>query len=111
MERVKRSLGRGSLFTDAVLLILDRIRQQPDFYPVVKKDVRQAIVAKYPYCVCYREDDQTILVISIFSYVAQSCNLAPAGIVTAYVNPFQPGGFSHKTRGNTGEYTRATLRR
>ena len=54
------------MFTDAVLLVLDRIRQQPDFFPVVKKDVRQAIVAKYPYCVYYREDDQTILVTSIF---------------------------------------------
>lgn len=34
-------------------------------HPVVKKDVRQAIVAKYPYFVYYREDDQSILVISI----------------------------------------------
>lgn len=62
----RRSAGRGTMFADAVLLILDRIRQQPDFYPVVKKDVRQAIVAKNPSCVYYREDDQTILVISIF---------------------------------------------
>lgn len=46
--------GLGARFTAAVEVVLDRIGEQPDFYPVVFEDIREASVKTYPYCVYYR---------------------------------------------------------
>lgn len=62
----KRRAGRGAKFTAAVRDVLSRIADQPDFYASVLDDVREALVSKYPYCVYYRVDGESILVLSIF---------------------------------------------
>jgi plasmid stabilization system protein ParE len=62
----ERRPGRGAKFTAEVREVLNRIAQQPDFYPRVLEDVCEALVTKYPYCVYYRVDGERILVLSIF---------------------------------------------
>jgi plasmid stabilization system protein ParE len=61
-----RRVGLGAAFTAAVQRVLDRIAAQPDFYPQVYADVREALVSGFPYCVYYREEPGRVLVLSVF---------------------------------------------
>jgi toxin ParE1/3/4 len=63
-EGVRR--GLGVRFTAAVQRVFDRISAQPDFYPPVHQDVREALVSGFPYCVYYREEADQILVVAVF---------------------------------------------
>ena len=60
------SAGLGAAFTAAVQRVLDQIAAQPDFYPQVYQDVREALVSGYPYCVYYREEPGQVVVLSVF---------------------------------------------
>jgi plasmid stabilization system protein ParE len=62
----QRRPGRGAKFTAAVRVVLDRISEQPDFYPQVFEDVREALVKKYPYCVYDRAESNQVLVLAVF---------------------------------------------
>lgn len=62
----QRQLGLGPRFTRAVQRVLDRVARQPDFYPIVWRDVREALVRGFPYCVYYREEPRQVLVVSVF---------------------------------------------
>jgi toxin ParE1/3/4 len=62
----QRKAGLGTAFVAAVQRILDRISAQPDFYPQVHRDVREALVSGYPYCVYYREEPNQVVVLSVF---------------------------------------------
>jgi toxin ParE1/3/4 len=46
--------------------VLDTIAAQPDRYPVVSGDVREAPVSRFPYCVYYRGKPDRIVVIAVF---------------------------------------------
>jgi plasmid stabilization system protein ParE len=48
-ERQRR--GLGAVFTAAIQTVFDRISNHPQLYRVVWKDVRRAVVPKFPYCV------------------------------------------------------------
>jgi plasmid stabilization system protein ParE len=61
-----RRAGLGTAFTAAVQDVLGRIAAQPDFYPQVFGDVREGLVAGFPYCVYYREEPGRVLVLSVF---------------------------------------------
>jgi plasmid stabilization system protein ParE len=58
--------GLGAAFTAAVQQVLDRVAAQPDFYPQVYGDVREALVPGFPYCIYYREESRRVLVLSVF---------------------------------------------
>jgi toxin ParE1/3/4 len=62
----KQSCGRGSLFSEAIVEMLDRILAQPDFFPKVRGQIREARLLNYPFCVYYKEIENGILVLSIF---------------------------------------------
>jgi plasmid stabilization system protein ParE len=62
----QRRAGLGAAFTAAVQRALDQITAQPDFYPQVYQDVREALVSRYPYCVYYREEPGQVVVLSVF---------------------------------------------
>jgi plasmid stabilization system protein ParE len=62
----QRRPGRGAKFTAAVQTVLDRIAEQPDFYPQVFEDVREALVKKYPYCVYYRVESNQVVILAVF---------------------------------------------
>jgi hypothetical protein len=46
--------------------VFKRIAGNPRMHPVVYKDVRRALVKKFPYLVLYREDQGEIIVIAVF---------------------------------------------
>jgi plasmid stabilization system protein ParE len=46
--------------------VLDDIAEQPERYPIVDDDVREAPVHRFPYCVYYRVESNAIVVISVF---------------------------------------------
>jgi plasmid stabilization system protein ParE len=58
--------GLGTEFETEVQAVLDTIVGQPDRYPVVLGDVREAPVNRFPYCVYYRIRPGRIVVISVF---------------------------------------------
>ncbi len=62
----QRRAGLGAAFTAAVQRVLDQIAAQPDFYPQVYQDVREAQVSGYPHCVYCREESGRVVVLSVF---------------------------------------------
>jgi plasmid stabilization system protein ParE len=62
----QRRAGLGAAFTAAVQHVLDKIAAQPDSYPQVYQDVREALVPGYPYCAYYREEPAQVVVLSVF---------------------------------------------
>ncbi len=62
----QRRAGLGVAFTAEVQRVLDQIAAQPDVYPQVYQDVREALVSGYPYCVYYREEPGQVVVMSVF---------------------------------------------
>lgn len=61
-----RELGLDLRFKRAVREVLDSIVEQPDFYPVARRDVRHALVYPFPYCVYYRVRMNRVIVVSVF---------------------------------------------
>ena len=61
-----RQTGLGAEFEAEVQAVLDAIAGQPDRYPVVAGDVREAPVSRFPYCVYYRVRPGRVVVISVF---------------------------------------------
>jgi len=53
-------------FTAAVQRVLDQITNQPEFYPKVLQEVREALVSGYPYCIYYREEIGQVVILSVF---------------------------------------------
>jgi hypothetical protein len=56
----QRRAGLGAAFAAAVQRVLDQIAAQPDFFPQVYQDVREALVSGFPYCVYYREEPSQV---------------------------------------------------
>ena len=62
----QRRAGRGSDFTAAVRRVFAELAIQPDRYPEVYEDVREAPVSGYPYAVYYRVAPTQITVLAVF---------------------------------------------
>lgn len=58
--------GLGSDFVDRVQNVLDKIAQQPDRYPVVSGDVREAPVSRFPYAIYYRAKADRVVILAVF---------------------------------------------
>lgn len=58
--------GLGNEFLDCVDEMLNRICQMPELYPVVYRDVRRAVVRRFPYAVYYRIVSSRVIVTAIF---------------------------------------------
>ena len=58
--------GRGAAFQAAVEAVLTAIATQPDRYPIHTRDIREAPVLGYPYCIYYRLSSGRLFVIAIF---------------------------------------------
>ena len=58
--------GLGADFVAEVQAVLDTISNQPDRYPVAHRDLREAPVARFPYCVYYRVRPNEIVVVAVF---------------------------------------------
>ena len=58
--------GLGIEFESEVEKVLAVISKSPNRYPIAKKDVREAIVHRFPYSVYYRQRLGRIVVLSVF---------------------------------------------
>ncbi|MCX7111355.1 MAG: type II toxin-antitoxin system RelE/ParE family toxin [Proteobacteria bacterium] len=63
-EQQRRGLGLD--FVTRIREVFKRLAVNPKLYAMVYRDVRQAIVTRFPYVVLYREEPGGILVISVF---------------------------------------------
>ena len=62
----QRRPGLGARFTAAVQRVLDEAASNPQRYPEVFGDVREGIVAGFPYCVYYRPEPTQLVVLAVF---------------------------------------------
>ncbi len=58
--------GLGGDFVAEAQQVLGTIAGQPDRYPVVFGDVREAPVSRFPYCLYYRAKLDRVVIIAVF---------------------------------------------
>ncbi|MGB3205727.1 MAG: type II toxin-antitoxin system RelE/ParE family toxin [Crinalium sp.] len=58
--------GLGDEFVDCIDERLNQICLMPESYPVVYRDVRRAVVRRFPYAVYYRIVSSRVIVTAIF---------------------------------------------
>ena len=58
--------GLGDQFIDCVDALLSRICMRPESYAVVYRDVRRAVIKRFPYTVYYRLISSRIIVTAMF---------------------------------------------
>lgn len=58
--------GLGDEFLDCVNDSINRICLMPEFYTVVYRDIRRAIVKRFPYAVYYRIASSRVIVTAVF---------------------------------------------
>lgn len=63
-ERQRAGLGRD--FVEEVQQTLDAISAHPNQFAAVLRDVREAPLSRFPYCLYYRAKHGLIVVISVF---------------------------------------------
>lgn len=61
-----KKAGLGADFLAELQRVVDVISGQPDRYPVVLGDTREAPLARFPYCVYYRERSDRLVVTAVF---------------------------------------------
>jgi plasmid stabilization system protein ParE len=61
-----KQAGLGADFLAELQRVLDVISGQPDRYPVVLGDTREAPLARFPYCVYYRQRLGRVVVTAVF---------------------------------------------
>ncbi|NBD16114.1 MAG: type II toxin-antitoxin system RelE/ParE family toxin [Cyanobacteria bacterium] len=62
----KQKLGLGDEFLDSVEQTLNRVSSMPESYQVAYRDVRRAVVKRFPYAVYYRVISSRVVVTAIF---------------------------------------------
>ncbi len=58
--------GLGEEFLRAVEACLAAIQRNPIVYPQVHRQVRRALLRKFPYCIFYLSEAQVVIVIACF---------------------------------------------
>ncbi|MDB9316035.1 type II toxin-antitoxin system RelE/ParE family toxin [Spirulina sp. CS-785/01] len=61
-----QTLGLGDEFLDCIDEVLNRINERPEAYAIVYRDVRRAVIQRFPYIVYYRIVSSRIVVTAIF---------------------------------------------
>jgi plasmid stabilization system protein ParE len=61
-----QQLGLGDDFLDCIDKLLSRICQKPESYSIVYRDIRRALVQRFPYVVYYRIISSRVIVIAVF---------------------------------------------
>ncbi len=55
-------------FINHVENTVNQIRESPNRYPVLKKDIRKAFIQKFPYTLLYRFENETILIFALMHH-------------------------------------------
>ena len=63
----EQQAGLGAAFTAAVRKVLIRIGAIPLLHQVAYKDIRRAVIRRFPYSVFYRVDPDRVTVIAVFN--------------------------------------------
>ncbi len=63
-EKQREGLGRE--FIKCVDDVFEQIAQWPEHFAVSYRDVRQALVRRFPYVVCFKAEKERISVIAVF---------------------------------------------
>ena len=58
--------GLGADFVAQVQAVLDRISTAPDLYAQVFREVRRAVVRRFPYAILYKVEPQHVVVLAVF---------------------------------------------
>jgi plasmid stabilization system protein ParE len=58
--------GLGDNFLDCIDLMLNQISSMPESYVIVYRDIRRAVIKRFPYAVYYRIVSSRVIVIAIF---------------------------------------------
>lgn len=58
--------GQGAAFVAAVQQVMVGLDSRPEAHPKVEADVREALVARYPYAVYYRPGPDRVTVLAVF---------------------------------------------
>jgi plasmid stabilization system protein ParE len=61
-----RRRGLGIRFVAAVRQVINQIAGQPERWPEVELDVREAPVPRWPYCIYYQARPDHVMVIAVF---------------------------------------------
>jgi plasmid stabilization system protein ParE len=67
----ERQPGLGRLFLDSVREAGERVRQNPEWWPILENPVRSCRVFPYPYRLLYRELPDRIQIVSVFHHSRQ----------------------------------------
>jgi plasmid stabilization system protein ParE len=62
----EREPGLGSEFMRCVDSCIQLIRRHPEIFPVAHRNIRQAVVRRFPYSIFYFPANETIIVVSVF---------------------------------------------
>lgn len=62
----KERTGLGMEFLTEIHLLLQRIANTPEQFPMLHRDVRKAVARHFPYCIYFRERNQRIVVLAVF---------------------------------------------
>jgi plasmid stabilization system protein ParE len=62
----KQRVGLGAELITCVEAVFDRIRQSPELYAAAYGNVRQALVKRFPYVVCYVFEHGRVDVVAVF---------------------------------------------
>ena len=65
--------GLGGKFIDEVEELLGYLETNPLLFPIKYKEVRQAILTRFPYVILFRIESKTVIVLAVFN-----CYLNPA---------------------------------
>jgi plasmid stabilization system protein ParE len=58
--------GLGREFVGRVDRVLERLCQHPEIHGMTHRNVRQTLVRKFPYTVCYVFENETVEIIAVF---------------------------------------------
>ena len=61
-----RRPGLGDEFLQSVSAILDTIIQQPERFPIVHRDLRRALLHRFPYGIFFRIEGGRLMVVACF---------------------------------------------
>jgi hypothetical protein len=68
-------IGLGSQFLLAVDAAINSIQRNPLRYPVIYKDIRRALMRRFPYQVFFVINERKIVIIAVFSWDEKSNRL------------------------------------
>jgi len=62
----RQSAGRGATFTAAVRHVLAGLGSRPEAHPEVYGEIREALIARFPYAVYDRHGQDQVTVLAVF---------------------------------------------